>query len=57
MTLRLATEAAGLVMVALSIFAHAWISRLSPQPAVNFIGWIVVVLTTIVFGANFIHCG
>lgn len=57
MKLSILTEASGLLMVALAIYAHAWIARLQPDKTANVIGWVVAVVTLIVFGAAFLHCG
>ena len=56
MGLRITTEAAGLLMVALAIFAHAWVSKVGPSKVTNIVGWVVVGVTSLVFGSHFIHC-
>lgn len=55
--MRIATDGTGLLLVALAIFAHAWIAKLTPQPFANAVGWVVAAVTLIVFGAHFVHCG
>jgi hypothetical protein len=56
--MRLTTEAAGLLMVAIAIFAHAWVARVQAKPpVVNAVGWIVVTITALIFGSHFLHCG
>jgi hypothetical protein len=54
---RIATEASGLLMIAIAIYAHAWIAKVTPQPVANVVGWVVVIVTAIVFGSHFLHCG
>lgn len=57
MHLSVTTEAAGLLMIALAIFAHAWVQRVSPQPIANIVGWVVIAITAIVICSRFLHCG
>jgi uncharacterized membrane protein len=57
MSLHIATEAAGLFLVALAIFAHAWVSRIAPQSIANVVGWVVVGVTSIIFMTRVVHCG
>ncbi len=57
MRLHIATEAAGLFLVALAIFAHAWVQRVTPQSMANIVGWVIIGITSIIFVANTVHCG
>lgn len=34
-------------LIALAIFAHAWVGRLAPAPVANIVGWVVVVITVL----------
>lgn len=43
-------EPSGALLIAVAIFAHAWVSRLQGPPAVvNVVAWVVVTVTVLVF--------
>jgi membrane associated rhomboid family serine protease len=51
-------EPASLTLVAVAIFGHAWVSRISaPAPVVNACGWVVAVLATLALASPWVHCG
>lgn len=53
--MRFATDN-GAAIVALAIFAHAWVSRLqAPPPVLSAIGWVIVVLAFIALVAVWVR--
>lgn len=51
------TAAGGYLLIALAVFAHAWVSKLTPTAVANAVGWFVAILTLIVLCMQLIHCG
>jgi hypothetical protein len=46
------------VALALAIFAHAWVHRITaPAPIINVVGWVVAGVTLIVLLTQVVHCG
>lgn len=45
-------------LVAVAIFAHAWVHRISgPPQVVNACGWVVAVAFTVLICSRWVHCG
>jgi hypothetical protein len=48
-------EAGGLLAIA--VFAHAWVHRITgPAQVLNVCGWVVAVLFTVLVCSRFVHC-